>query len=215
MIDTIKARLSNVRIDFDEAEHAYTLDGRRLPSVTQIMKPMSLIAYDGISSGTLDTAADRGTRAHEQISNIIMYGVRETDEDTEPYIRAFERFREDYNPAFVASEYRCYHKTMDYAGTADILAVVDGDRSDGIDLIDLKCTSAYHSAMLAAQLGAYKAMIVSHGVQVRGLYGLQLMRDGRYRFERVPDGYHVFLCCMTIWNAMQSEKEGFLRWKSP
>lgn len=208
MIDTIKAQLADVRIDFDEATHMYALSGRRLPSVTQIMKPMSLMAYDGVSSGTLDTAADRGTRAHEQVSNIIRYGVRECDDDTEPYVRAFERFREDYNPAFVASEYRCYHKSMGYAGTADILAVVDGDGRDGIDLIDIKCTSQYHSSMLSAQLGAYRAMIESHGIKCRNLYGLQLTRGGNYRFEKIPDGYQIFVCCLTIYNAMAMEKLG-------
>lgn len=32
-----------------------------------------------------------------------------------------------------------------------------------------------------------------------------LMRDGRYHFGQVDDGYKNFLHCMAIYNAMQAE----------
>ena len=66
-------QLPEVKIDFDEESHIYTLNGYRLPSVTQLMRPLTLIAYDGVSLGAMSEAADRGTRAHSQVEAIRLY----------------------------------------------------------------------------------------------------------------------------------------------
>lgn len=75
---------SRPELAFDEQQHLYTLGGLVLPSVTQIMSPMSSMLYAAVPQAALDAAADRGTRAHEQVSNYVRYGVLETDEDTAP-----------------------------------------------------------------------------------------------------------------------------------
>ena len=183
----------------------YTLAGLVLPSVTQIMSPMSSMLYAAVPQAALDAAADRGTRAHEQVSNYVRYGVLETDEDTAPYVRAFLRFCKDYSPTWQGSEIRTYHRQMMYAGTLDLLGHIEPDDGQGVDVVDLKCTAAYHSVMLATQIGAYAHAMQSHGMKIRRLYGLQLMRDGRYHFGQVDDGYKNFLHCMAIYNAMQAE----------
>ena len=94
---------------------------------------------------------------------------------------------------------------MMYAGTLDLLGHIEPDDGQGVDVVDLKCTAAYHSVMLATQIGAYAHAMQSHGMKIRRLYGLQLMRDGRYHFGQVDDGYKNFLHCMAIYNAMQAE----------
>lgn len=198
--------LPEVKIDFEPEQHIYTLSGIRLPSVTQIMEPMSLMLYAGIPSGTLDEAADRGTRAHEQISNFVTYGIVETDEDTEPYMAAFQKFTEAYNPHWIASEYRTYHKSMYYAGTLDLIGYITPADGTGVDIVDIKCTSEYHPVMLATQLAGYAEALKSHGIQVRNRYGLQLQRSGIPRFETVEDGYKTFLHCLAITNAMAAER---------
>lgn len=192
-------------IDFDEEKHLYTLRGMRLPSVTQIMKPMSLMLYETVPAGTLEDAADRGTRAHEQVSNYVLYGIEEADPDTEPYVNAFIEFQRSYQPTWVASEYRTYHKVMRYAGTIDLIGYVEPDDGTGVDVVDLKCTAQFHGVMLATQIGAYAEALKSHGVQVRNRYGLQLLKTGKYRFEKVEDGYKTFLHCLGVVNAMAQE----------
>lgn len=192
-------------IAFDEQEHRYTVNGIVYPSVTQIMEPMSLMLYKNIAGSTLGVAADRGTRTHEQISNYVTYGILETDPDNEEYLNAFIQFEKLYKPQWVASEYRTYHKVMHYAGTMDLIGYIEPDDGTGVDVIDLKCTAAYHGTMLATQLAAYVEALRSHGIQVRKRYGLQLMPNGRFRFEQVPDGYKTFLHCLGVVNAMQAE----------
>ncbi len=194
--------LPEIQLFFSEEGHSYVKDGIRLPSVTQIMKPMSLMSYDGIPLSTLSAAADRGSRAHEQISNHIKYDILETDEDTAPYVDAFLTFEKLNAAHWLASEYRCCHQIMRYAGTIDLIGFINPDDGHGVDVIDLKCTSTYHTAMLSAQLGAYAEMLKSHGVPVRKLYGLQLLKNGKFHFEEVENGYKLFLHCMAIHNAM-------------
>lgn len=198
-------KLPEITIDFDEEKHIYTLNGYKLPSVTQVMTPMSLMLYSTVPDGTLQEAADRGTRAHEQVSNYVLYGVEEWDDDTEPYVRAFLDFQRDHNPSWLASEYRTYHKAMRYAGTIDLIGYVTPDDDTGVDVVDLKCTAKFHSVMLATQIAAYAEALKSHGTPVRNRYGLQLLKTGKYRFERVDDGYKTFLHSMGVYNAMQAE----------
>lgn len=197
--------LPDIDIDFDADKHIYSLRGIRLPSVTQIMTPMSLMLYDGIPAGTLEEAADRGTRAHEQVSNYVLYGIKEHDDDTEAYIAAYMKFHEAFNPTWIGSEYRVYHKQLRYAGTMDLVGYVEPDDGTGVDVVDLKCTSAYHPVMLATQLAGYSEALKSHGIKVRRRYGLQLQKSGKPRFEEVKDGYKLFLHCLAIYNAMAKE----------
>ena len=197
--------LPRPEIDFEPVEHVYTLNGARLPSVTQVMKPMSAILYENIPSDVLMCAADRGTRVHEQISNYVRYGMVEGDDDTEPYVAAYMKFDHDYRPTWAASEYRTYHKYMRYAGTVDLIGHVEPDNGAGFDFVDIKTTRIFHPVMLETQLGGYVEAGRSHGIMVRERYGLQLLRDGAYRFERVKDGYKTFLHCLAIYNEMNRE----------
>lgn len=198
-------KLPEIALDFDEEKHVYSFRGVKLQSVTQIMEPLSLMLYAGIPSGTLAEAADRGTRAHEQVSNFVLYGIEEYDEDTEPYIKAYREFDEAYKPHWLASEYRTYHKKLHYAGTLDLIGYVQPDDGTGVDVVDLKCTSAYHPVMLSVQLAGYAEALKSHGVKVRHCYGLQLQKSGKPRFEEVSDGFKNFLHCLALVNAMADE----------
>ncbi len=200
-------QLPDVAIDFEQEQHLYTLRGFRIPSVTQIMEPLSLMLYNGIPLDVLNEAADRGSRAHEQISNYVKYGVEEPDDDTEPYFKAFKEFEQAYKPAWVESEYRTYHKILRYAGTIDLIGYIEPDDGTGVDVIDLKCTSVYHPVMLATQLAGYCEALKSHGIKVRRRYGLQLLKTQKYRFEQVEDGYKTFLHCLAIYNAMAAERK--------
>lgn len=63
---------SRPELAFDEQQHLYTLGGLVLPSVTQIMSPMSSMLYAAVPQAALDAAADRGTRAHEQVTSVAI-----------------------------------------------------------------------------------------------------------------------------------------------
>ena len=201
----IEERLPEAPLDFEERSHLYKYHGVTLPSVTQIMKPMSGMLYDNVANDILMAASNRGTRVHEQISNFVLYGIAETDSDTDKYVSAYMRFNDDVNPKFVDSEYRTYHKLLRYAGTIDLVGYIEPDDGTGVDVIDLKTTATFHPVLLGAQLGAYAQALESHGIKTRKLYGLQLLKSGKYRLERVDDGFKNFLHCLAIYNAMAAE----------
>ena len=77
---------SRPELAFDEQQHLYTLGGLVLPSVTQIMSPMSSMLYAAVPQAALDAAADRGTRAHEQVSNYVRYGAVSSSVSNTPYL---------------------------------------------------------------------------------------------------------------------------------
>ncbi len=196
------------KLCFVDATHTYTLDGSRiLPSVTHIMRFMSRELYDGIPGETLHIAANRGTRAHEQTANLDLYGFEEQDDDTGGYITAYKAFLAAHQPVWTAVEWRGYHKGLMYAGTIDRAGYVTPDDGTGIDLVDLKCTSAFHPVMLATQLAGYAEILKSHGHTIRKRYGLQLLKDGRYVFREVGDGLKTFLHCLALNNEMAKENK--------
>lgn len=195
--------LPRLPLEFEPVEHVYTLAGIRLPSVTQLMEPFSSIVYKGVPLDAMQIAADRGTRAHEQVSNFVRYGVLETDEDTEPYVEAFKAFEAKYRPQWLASEYRVYHRLMRYAGTIDLIGMLDlddPDRGDGVDVVDIKTTKVFHKNSIAIQVSAYAEALASQGVKIRKRFGLQLMSDGTFRFEPVANQYGAFLMCVNLFN---------------
>ncbi len=199
-------KLSSIKeLFFDEERHRYKLRSFVLPSVTQIMQPMAGMVYGNVDSMTLSEAADRGTRAHGQIESIVKFDIEETDEDTVGYIEAFKAFCRDKNPVWIESEYRTFHKGLMYAGTADLIGYVGPDDGTGFDIIDLKCTSKWHPVLLRCQVSAYAEAMRSHGIKIRGIYGLQLMKDRSYRFERLQEDFKIFLHNLAIYNAMAEE----------
>lgn len=203
--DEMENVLPNEELMFNDEKHIYSLRGIKMPSVTQIMKPMNLMLYEGVSQMQLGEAASRGTRAHEQVSNYVKYGILECDEDTESYINAFKEFEKLWNPTWLASEYMTFHKSLRYAGTIDLLGYVEPDDGNGVDIIDLKCTASFHTVMLETQVSAYAEALKSQGVKVRKCYGLQLQKTGKMRFERLNDGFKTFLHCLALYNEMARE----------
>lgn len=206
-------QLPNVNITFEEENHLYkTESGICLPSVTTLMRFMSRELYDGIPMQTLAQAAERGTRVHHQTELLDLYGYRETDEETEGYMLAYEKFKADHQPVFYGVEWRGCHKALGYAGTIDRVAWLPIEGApieiDEVIVIDLKTTRNFHAVMLEAQVAAYAEILKSWGVKVRANYGLQLLPDATYRLERLNHqrGYKTFLHCLAIHNAMAEER---------
>ena len=112
---------------FDEARHIYILNGLEIPSVTTIMKPLSNAEYKGISESVLNRAAEKGTAVHNAAENWVKFQIDDIDPEYRGYFDAFLAWWDEKKPVAVGSEVRLYHKIMRYAGTADLIAWVDGE----------------------------------------------------------------------------------------
>lgn len=186
-------------LDFDERQHVYSIGGIVVPSVTQIMRPMSSQAYFSVDKDVLARAASRGTDIHLAAELYAMMGCKEAAPEIEPYFNSWLAWYEDVKPEFLALEYRFYHPVMWYAGTVDAIAKIGGH----VLLIDYKSTAVLNLGAVTVQASAYEKGLREQGVEVEQRYVLHIRPDGYRRvrdFRRLDDAFDVFLACMKIQN---------------
>lgn len=188
---------------FHEPTHTYMLDGMKLPSVTQVLRPM----YDFrmIPQEVLEAKAELGTNVHRACELLDNDDLDEDSEDgrsaLEPiagYLEGYKHFKSDKKPAVIANEQRLYHPGHRYAGTIDRRYAMGGDIWD----VDLKSTVAM-SPLVGVQTAAYAEMFKAHNgtpKQPTRRGALQLFPDGKYKLWEFndPSDFAVFLSLLTI-----------------
>jgi len=190
---------------FSEADHVYTLDGNKLPSVT------GLLTDQGIIDTKFFTVAgrDRGTAVHKALQ-FLDEGDLDTstvDEDLDGYIAAYKRFKKE--TGFVIDdngiELSLYHPVHWFAGTLDRKGKLFGRNA----IVDLKTTAGKIEDWVGLQLGGYEALVVANYKGWEGdRYALQLKKDGKYKlhpFYEPTDS--IVLCNMaSIYNWKRNHK---------
>jgi hypothetical protein len=186
-------------LEFDEEAHVYTVDGRRVPSVTQLLKPLEDLSM--VPPAVLEHARQRGKAVHKAVEFHETGGVKlETiDPECRPYFEAYLKFKAD-NPQFriLKVEQRVDHHALGYAGTLDLDALGDG----GIPaILDIKCRAAI-SPVEGVQTAGYALARGEKTGFKPGRYGLQLRKDGTYRLTKYdsPDDYRVWLALVSLHN---------------
>lgn len=176
---------------FNEERHEYTLDGVLLPSVTRIIKPLS--GYGDIPEGVLAKAAARGRAVHRAIELLDRGTLVESSLDPQivPYVNGYRRFVIDHDTRWDFTEMPMYHGELLYAGTPDMIGVVD----DEAVLVDLKSTAKIE-ASINAQLAGYALLLESWGIEISGAAVLHLKRDGTYQFDAVAPDFDAFRACL-------------------
>jgi len=110
---------------FDEEAHRYTVNGKIIPSVTQIIGSVGLYEYDHVPAETLAVAAERGRIVHTYIEWYELGILDENSIDPElgGYFEAYLRLKSSGKlPAKPTRiEYRGYSEKYGYAGTLDQL----------------------------------------------------------------------------------------------
>ena len=65
-------RERTMEIKFDETLHKYTVDGKEVISVTQLLQKHKITpSYDAVDKELLRMASERGTLIHEEVENWI------------------------------------------------------------------------------------------------------------------------------------------------
>ena len=191
-------------LDFQERTHTYKLNGLVIPSVTTIMKPLSDNKYSTVRADVLDNAANKGSIVHNAIENYLKFGIEDISEEYKPYFLAFLEFLSDKQPTILATETKVYHKFLRYAGTVDLVCIIDGE----VYLIDYKTTAV----LTKVQLEAYAKAIDSHGFKVDKKAILHLKKDGTYRLEphdnNDGESWSVFGALLTVNSYIDKYKKG-------
>lgn len=185
---------------FDESTHTYTLGGRRLPSVTTILRAEGFID----STWFTEYARDRGTKVHQAIA---LFDAGELDEGLldpvlAPYLDAWRRFLSDAQVTIDASEVQLASPIYGFAGTIDKLAVVGGARA----ILDIK-TSRSPARWWGLQLAGYHILQGEVGLR---RYSVQLLDDGSYRMQEYRDRTDraVFLAALSVHNWKKGRENG-------
>ena len=193
-------------LDFEEEHHVYKLNGVVIPSVSTIMKPLSASLYDGVDSEIMRKAAERGTAVHNAIENYLKFGIVDIAPEYQGYMDSFLAWYEENDVQPLATESRVYHKTLRYAGTADMPAIVNGK----VICIDYKTSASVNKMLTGIQLEAYAKAYESHGVSFDGKAILHLRNGEKARW--VPyekndyESWDVFGALLKIWNHIRKYK---------
>lgn len=183
-------------LQFEASTHTYTLAGRRLPSVSEIIRPLQ--DFSNVPADVLAAACEFGTNVHAacDLYNRDQLDWSSLDAPLVPYVKAWAQFLEDSGAVVIASECRVYHDQLGYAGTADVV-LAWGKRTA---VPDLKATAVVPRTV-GVQTAAYaKAYARKHGVAEPERYCIHLM-DGRYSSHKRtdPSDWSMFLSCLNVW----------------
>lgn len=189
--------------EFDESTHTYYVNGCAVPSVTQLLAPITIGKYPK-DVGVIQAAARRGTRIHELCN---LYDLDALPEEFEgsliPYVQAWSMFCRDYKPEWIFTE-KPMHDGLYYAGTMDRLGIIDGMHT----VVDIKTAQSLDrpaKVALAVQLYAYQRMakqLLPAAMPVAGM-GVQLLKTGRYRVYWRKDLEYVYkIDSGDIWDGL-------------
>jgi len=181
------------KLEFDEATHRYTLDGRRLVSVTECLKLVD-------DRWKMDPYyLQRGRFIHLACE---LYDRDELDEDTVdpqilPRLEAWKKFRADTGFVPDRIEEKFYHPVYLYAFKFDVHGPLNG--SDV--MIDRK-SSPYRTDVL--QGAAYCAGLEAQTppISCKKAFDIYLKENGTYKLEPIPylrNNFQTFLAVLTAY----------------
>jgi hypothetical protein len=192
--------MTSHELTFCAERHEYRLNGRVLPSVTQVLR--FLDDFEHVPPAVLEAARQFGSHVHAACDldarDVLDYDA--LDPALRPYVDAFRRFRAEAGIEILGSEERVCSRTFGYAGTLDLRARRRNAKVSTRDmLIDIK--SGVVPRSVGAQCAAYDAAWYSmHGGTRHDRFCLQLRSDATYRLHPLTNtvDFSVFLSCLNL-----------------
>lgn len=145
------------QLAFDEAAHRYTVQGRTVPSVTQILDP--LCDFSMVDRQALERARQLGTAVHRMIE-LEVAGTLDESTVRGPLVGFLQQWREFVKVTgfrMLHCELRLYSSRYGYAGTMDLHGMLDDET-----LIDTKSGATPKTAGL--QTAAYHQLGVENSI---------------------------------------------------
>lgn len=189
-------------IEFNEELHEYRVDGRRVDSVTQILKAVYPNVYSGISPQVLDRKARLGTAVHKvvefELQGRLDYAT--IHPEVRPYFESWLLWWNDLvAPTGFEIETRFYVPALDYTGTRDFNGTINGHQW----IIDWKCT--------ASEVGTHRLQLAGYSWPPLGEHrgSLYLQSNGSkaklVEYEDEQD-FHDWLSTVRVFNLAKGLK---------
>ena len=202
-------------IEFFEDAHTYLVDGREVPSVSDILAYITASHYGSINEAVLKQAAQRGTDVHKACQEIDYGCEAEVDPQIAPYIRAYCDFLRDYAPDWQEIEQIHYDEDEDYCGTVDRMGFIDGKPV----ILDIKTTGSPTKAnyvAYATQTWAYSLFYYAKYKHDIKRYILFLKKDGKYRLLSCEEyeeknrftGSNIWNMCVMLYQTLKGVLNG-------
>ena len=173
--------LNGSTVEFVDGLHLYVVDGKILPSITQILGVKFGRKYDGVDRAVLQRAADAGTAVHEAIEAYCRDGeLRDL-----PEVRNFRFLQRAYKFEVLENEVPVVLFRDDEpiaCGRLDMVLKMDGK----IGGADIKRVSVLDKEYLAYQLNLYRiAYRQCYGMEWEFLRAIHLREEVR-KFVEIP-----------------------------
>lgn len=200
--------------EFHEDEHMFLLDGKRLPSVTELLGPLQEELFKAIAPSVLKAAADRGTAVHE-ICEAMDYDLDYEDliaPDLVPFVDAYDDFLMDHDVEWLGIE-TPVHFFEQYAGIVDRFGYIDG-KPAVLDIKTVQSPAVEQKVAVSCQLYAYdRAIKACFNCFDRPAehYALYLKKDGSYKlFDcrefAARDDFEPSAIWADLWNAYELKR---------
>jgi hypothetical protein len=199
---------------FDEKNHTYWLNDKRLTGVTTVLgvinKPALIgwaanmavdhILENGIESAEQarkahtkkrDKAATAGTDVHALIEEIINTAIAKnggyvfhSEDESNEQVKHFTAWSQKHNVKYLESEKKLFDKDLFLAGTADLVCEINGKTYIG----DIKTTSGIYDLTPFMQCAAYAHMLTDY--KLDGTIIINLKKDNT--FDEESDVYYRY-----------------------
>ena len=157
--------------------HEYTIDGKVVPSVTQLVKKFLKLDTSWLEAHP--EYAERGTRIHNELADYFrgLSEVKDLSEDA--YTLAAYVGTPD--TACIQSEVLLWNVTNGYAGTADLVKI---NKNKGIDwIVDFKTGEHLNKKYCRVQLSLYRLALIDMGLDAKDANLLVINPNGVSNFE--------------------------------
>lgn len=218
------SKSTRVKVLYDPADHTYWSRGRRLPSVTAILRWAGQIPEHAFRGPVVQQALARGRRVHRatahldhQRAEVAKISVLPGEEG---YVDAWRRFCAFAKPVWTHIEYPSAYSDggdpgetpggEEYAGTVDRVGYLTGTSAlPGLIIPDLK--TGQKQPWHRLQLAAYELMLARElpaGVP-RTRVGIYLRNDGTFSVEVYdqPSDRDRFRTHLRDWREANAEEE--------
>lgn len=167
-------------LEFKDKTHSYYLNKKNIPSVTQILAPISKVLYENIEIATLRNKAKIGSKVHRLIELYSKYNLLPSEEENEDVLKYFNQYLEWNtsldNSYIFENEFKGFYSSneMVFAGTIDNIRMI----GNSLVLIDYKTVANPNDLLLSLQLYGYKLIAEQTlGIVINEFKALCLKKD--------------------------------------
>lgn len=180
------------------------LDPTAVPSVTTIL---SIIANPGLEAWRLHVgpveasersrvASENGTNVHKALEDTVN-GKHREDNSYADEIKAFNQWREEYQPTNLEAETFLRSTKYKFAGKTDLICWIGGE----LWIVDFKTSKSIRTEYGLQLRGYEQAYFELHGKHAR-MAVLQITNKIKagYRFKELDEPLDVFLACKELFD---------------